>query len=66
MANNGGGIIIYGIKEDQRKATSRRDAGELTENHKRTIRSAAVTAITPSVYGLDIVRIGEASNQAVA
>ncbi|WP_254923079.1 ATP-binding protein [Rhodococcus sp. OK302] len=66
MANNGGGIIVYGIKEDQSRATGRCDVGELTENHERTIRSAAVTAITPSVFGLDIVPIGEASNQVVA
>ena len=66
MANNGGGIIVYGIKEDQRKATGRCDVGELTENHERTIRSAAVTAITPSVFGLDIVRTGGAGNQVVA
>ncbi|WP_257013578.1 ATP-binding protein [Rhodococcus sp. ACPA4] len=66
MANNGGGIIVYGIREDQRKATGRRDVGELTENHERTLRSAAVTAITPSVFGLDIQTIGEAGNQVVA
>jgi len=66
MANNGGGIIVYGIKEDQSRATGRCDVGELTENHVRTIRSAAVTAITPSVFGLDIVPIGGASNQVVA
>lgn len=66
MANSGGGVIVYGITENEKKATGRSDTGQLTENHERTLRSAAVTAISPPVFGLDIVRLGEEGNQCVA
>src|SRR5213076_1375638 len=58
MANSGGGVIVYGITEQDKKATGRVDTGELTETHERTLRSAAVTAVVPPVFGLDIIRLG--------
>jgi hypothetical protein len=66
MANSGGGVIVYGITEKEKKATRRSDTGKLTENHERTLRSAAITAISPPVFGLDIVRLGEEGNRCVA
>lgn len=66
MANSGGGVIIYGVKEEQKAATERVDVGELSENHERSLRSAATTAITPPVFGLKITRLGEVGNRAVA
>jgi hypothetical protein len=58
MANSGGGLIVYGVKEEQKAATERKDTGEFTENHERTYRKVAVTAITPPVFGLQIHRLG--------
>ena len=58
MANSGGGMIVYGVTEDQKAATGRRDTGEFTEDHERTFRRVAVTAITPPVFGLEIHRLG--------
>lgn len=58
MANAGGGMIIYGVEESQKAATGRKDAGEFTEGHERAYRSAAVSAISPPVFGLDIYRLG--------
>jgi Putative DNA-binding domain len=66
MANTGGGVIVYGVTENEKKATGRSDTGKLTENHERTLRSAALTAISPPVFGLEIVRLGEEGNQCVA
>lgn len=66
MANSGGGTILYGFTEDQKKVTGRKDIGELTENHERTLRSAAVTAISPPVFGLGIVRLGDEGSRCVA
>ncbi|MCZ9635002.1 ATP-binding protein [Rhodococcus sp. BH5] len=66
MANSGGGVIVYGITETQKAATGRRDVGELTEQLERALRSAAVTAISPPVFGLDIHQIGTSGNQVVA
>jgi Putative DNA-binding domain len=66
MANSGGGVIVYGITEQDKKATGRVDVGELTEVHERTLRSAAVTAISPPVFGLDVIRLGADGNRCVA
>lgn len=58
MANSGGGMIVYGVEEQEKAATGRSDTGEFTEGHERAYRSVAVTAITPPVFGLDIHRLG--------
>lgn len=65
MANARGGTIVYGVTEHQKVATGRVDAGELTEIHERALHSAAVTAITPPIFGLRFHRIGEEGNRAV-
>ncbi|WP_166998406.1 AlbA family DNA-binding domain-containing protein [Paramicrobacterium fandaimingii] len=58
MANAGGGMIVYGVEEKQKVATRRKDTGDFTEVHERAYRSAAVSAISPPVFGLDIYRLG--------
>ncbi|WP_323099385.1 RNA-binding domain-containing protein [Intrasporangium sp. YIM S08009] len=58
MANVGGGVIVFGVSEADKKADGRLDVGELSERHERTLRAAAVTAISPPVFGLEIVRLG--------
>ena len=65
MANSGGGIIVYGVRELQKAATERVDAGELDEAYERSLRSAAITAISPPVFGLDVHRLGVEGNRAV-
>lgn len=59
MANRGGGMIIYGVKEDQKKAIERAHIDDFDENYERTYRSVAITAITPPVFGLDIRVLGK-------
>ena len=66
MANSGGGTIVYGVEESQKSAVSRSDIGDLDEGHERALRSAAVTAISPPVFGLGIHRLGTAEYRAVA
>lgn len=65
MANSGGGMIVYGVEENQKAATGRKDTGEFSEIHERAYRSVAVTAISPPVFGLGIHRLG-ADHRAVA
>ncbi|MBA8806348.1 AlbA family DNA-binding domain-containing protein [Promicromonospora sukumoe] len=65
MANSGGGTIVFGVSEVQKAATGRRDVGELTERHERALRSAAVTAIMPPIFGLGIYRVGVGGERAV-
>lgn len=66
MANSGGGLIIYGVSETQKAATGRVDAGECDENYERTLRGAAISAISPPVLNLSVHRFGsETENRAV-
>ncbi|WP_010540504.1 helix-turn-helix domain-containing protein [Dietzia alimentaria] len=65
MANSGGGVIVYGVRETQKAATERVDVGELDEAYERSLRSAAITAISPPVFGLNVHRIGVEGNRAV-
>jgi hypothetical protein len=66
MANSGGGTLVFGVTENGKAANGRRDTGELGERHESALRSAAVTAISPPVFGLDIVQLGAPGNQCVA
>lgn len=67
MANSGGGLIVYGVNETQKAATDRVDVGDFDEGYERALRSAAVTAISPPVFGLKVHRLGTeaAQNRAV-
>jgi len=65
MANSGGGVIVYGIEESEKRATGRK-AVSLTENHERTLRAAALSSIAPPVFGLEIWAVGNPGNQVVA
>lgn len=65
MANSGGGVIVYGVTESQKAATTRADVGEFNESYERTLRSAAITAISPPVFGLTIHRLGTEGKRAV-
>ncbi|WP_234783278.1 helix-turn-helix domain-containing protein [Mycolicibacter heraklionensis] len=58
MANSGGGMIVYGVEENQKAAAGRKDVVDLSQEHERTLRSVAITAITPPVFGLEIHRLG--------
>ncbi|AGZ44202.1 transcriptional regulator [Actinoplanes friuliensis DSM 7358] len=58
MANSGGGVIVYGVREAQRAATERVDVGDFDETYERSLRSAAITAISPPVFGLNVHRLG--------
>lgn len=69
MANAGGGVIIYGVNEENKAATGRSDKatyGEATaERYERAYKSVAVSAIHPPVFGVELVEIS-ASPLAVA
>lgn len=65
MANSGGGVIIYGVLESQKAATKRVDVGEFDETYERALRSAAVTAISPPVFGLNVHRLEDEGTRAV-
>lgn len=65
MANSGGGVIVYGVRESQKAATQRVDVGEFDEAYERSLRSAAITAISPPVFGLNVHRLGDEGKRAV-
>lgn len=65
MANRGGGLIVYGVKESQGAAVARVDVGDVSEAHERSLRSAAVTSITPPVFGLKVHRLSSGGMRAI-
>lgn len=65
MANSGGGVIVFGVRESQKAAVERVDVGELDEAYERSLRSAAITAISPPIFGLNVHRLGTAGSRAV-
>ena len=58
-------MLVYGVTEEQRRATGRGDVGEVTESYERTLRRVAVSGIQPPVFGLDVIRVGEDGNRAL-
>lgn len=66
MANSGGGLIVFGVDENQKKASQRTDAGEVTESYERTLRRVAVSGIHPPVFGLEVFRLGVEPTRALA
>ena len=65
MANSGGGVIVFGVRESQKAATGRVDVGEFDEGYERSLRSAAITAVSPPVFGLNVHRLGAEASRAV-
>ncbi|MEU0236720.1 ATP-binding protein [Nocardiopsis sp. NPDC006198] len=66
MANNGGGLLVYGVKETRKLATTRVDVGVFDENYERTLRQAAISAISPPILNLRVHQLGsEAEGRAI-
>lgn len=65
MANGGGGVIVYGVREEQKAAIERVDVGDFGETHERALRSATITAISPPVFGLRVHRLEGSGPRAV-
>ncbi|WP_454301178.1 AlbA family DNA-binding domain-containing protein [Salana multivorans] len=65
MANSGGGVIIYGVRESQKAAQERVAVDELDERYESAMLSAAISAISPPVFGLGVHRLGDAETRAV-
>ena len=65
MANSGGGVIVFGVEEQNKSATGRIDIGEVTEGYERTLRRVAVSGIHPPVFGLGIHRMGGDGSRAL-
>lgn len=66
MANRGGGLLVYGVKESGKKATERVDVGAYDERYDATLVSVAVSAINPPVFNVRAHWVGEPGNQVVA
>ncbi|UYC81398.1 AlbA family DNA-binding domain-containing protein [Curtobacterium poinsettiae] len=59
MANAGGGVIVYGVREADKAATGRVHVAEFHERYESALVSAAVTAISPPVLGLRVHSLGQ-------
>jgi hypothetical protein len=54
MANSGGGMIVYGVVEEDKAATERIDESKCDEGYERTLRAVACSAIMPPVFNLGV------------
>ncbi|GAA2069549.1 hypothetical protein GCM10009758_07300 [Microbacterium hatanonis] len=66
FANSGGGILIFGVEENQKAASGRVDAGDLNESYERTIQAVSYSAISPPVIGVRSYKIPAAGNDRLA
>ncbi|WP_410611108.1 helix-turn-helix domain-containing protein [Amycolatopsis sp. lyj-109] len=58
MANNGGGMIVYGVSEQEKKATERFDVGDVDERYERTFSQVAISGIHPPVFNVRFHQLG--------
>lgn len=65
MANSGGGLIIYGVEEQQKAATGRVDVGAVDESRERSLCAVAISAISPPVFGVKVHCLGPEGKRAV-
>ncbi|WKK14839.1 putative DNA binding domain-containing protein (plasmid) [Rhodococcus ruber] len=65
MANAGGGVVVFGVAEEQKAATGRTDVGDVDENYERSMHAVAITAITPPVFGIKIHKVGSEPQRAI-
>lgn len=65
FANAGGGVLVFGVTEESRRATGRLPIEEVTETYERTLRQVAVSAIFPPVFGLELAQVGDYSDRAL-
>ncbi|MBB1254639.1 ATP-binding protein [Streptomyces sp. OF3] len=65
MANSGGGLIVFGVREEQKAATERVDVGEIDESRERSLCAVAISAISPPVFGVKVHCLGQADKRAV-
>lgn len=65
MANASGGLLVYGVRATEKTARERIDVGEFGETYERSLRSAAITAISPPVLDLKIHRLGPEGRRAI-
>lgn len=60
MANSGGGVIVYGVKEREGNTSAAgeiKPVGAIGETDLRNIRQVANSLIYPPVTGLDLIRL---------
>lgn len=65
LANAGGGVLVYGVEDQEKVAIARTDAGELSENYERSLQQLCTNAITPPVLGVKAYSVGAEPTRAV-
>lgn len=59
MANSGGGVIVYGVKEKSKRASGYARGVELTEQVQRAMTTAFYHQVEPPILGVRVRALGE-------
>lgn len=65
MANNGGGLIVYGVEEREKAAIARHDAPGFGELYERSLIAATIHHIHPPVFGVEVFPLQDEQGQAL-
>jgi hypothetical protein len=60
------GVVVFGVTEEQKRATGRVNIRDTNEAYERTLRRVAVSGIQPPIFGLGIHKLGDEGRQALA
>jgi hypothetical protein len=61
-----GGVVIFGVTEEQKCATGRINIRDTNEAYERRLRRVAVSGIQPPIFGLGVHQFGDEGRQALA
>lgn len=58
MANYGGGVLVYGVTDNNSHAGSRLDVGEVDDNYIQAYQRVAYNHITPPLHNVELIPLG--------
>lgn len=58
MANYGGGVLVYGVTDNNSQAGDRYDIGEVDDNYIQAYKRVAYNHVTPPLHNVELIPLG--------
>lgn len=58
MANYGGGVLVYGVTDNNSHAGSRLDVGKVDDNYIQAYQRVAYNHVTPPLHNVELIPLG--------